>query len=424
MTTKSFQAVRGVRDILPGETAAWSHLEQTARRVFQGYGYQEVRTPLFERTELFARAVGETTDIVEKEMYTFLDRGGDSLTLRPEGTASVVRAFIENRLDRQLPWGVFYLGPMFRYERPQKGRYRQFHQIGVELFGPAGPLADAEMMVMALRFFRAVGLERTLTLEVNSLGCPTCRPPYREALLAFLRQASGELCHLCQQRMERNPLRVLDCKNEACRAVALRAPHLRDGLCPDCDSHFQGVLGHLTRLQAPHRVNPLMVRGLDYYTRTAFEVTTTALGAQNAVAAGGRYDNLTSEMGGVATPAIGFAMGLERLVLLLDQTRVPTDHPHLFVAALGTGSEAAALALGERLRDAGWRVQLNLSGGSFQSQLKKADRSRATLTLIVGEQEIANGEVQIKAMATGQQERVALAALESWLTRALQDDLR
>lgn len=410
------QVVRGTRDILPEETSAWQFLEATARRVFSLYGYREIRTPLFERTELFARAVGETTDIVEKEMYTFADRGGDSLTLRPEGTAGVVRCFVENSLERQLPWRVWYGGPMFRYERPQKGRYRQFHQIGAELFGPEGPLADAELMAMVLRFLREAGLAQQVTLEINSLGCPVCRPPYREKLTAFLLGAEGQLCQHCRQRLGRNPLRVLDCKDEGCREVARRAPAMKDHLCVSCADHFQGVQGHLTDLAAPFTVNPLMVRGLDYYTRTAFEATTTALGAQNAVAAGGRYDGLVGEMGGASVPAIGFAMGVERLVLLLGEQGIPGPRPDVYLVALGEGAVSAGLVVAEALRSAGVAVESH-PVGSFKSQMKKADRSRAPFTAIIGADEAAQGKLSLKEMESGEQTLLTVAEAVERLKR-------
>ncbi|MEO5366911.1 MAG: histidine--tRNA ligase [Magnetococcus sp. WYHC-3] len=414
------ESIRGTRDILPEDMVRWRYLEQVAEEVFSRYGYRLLRTPLCEKTELFARAVGETTDIVEKEMYTFPDRGGESLTLRPEGTAGVVRAFIQHGKSRELPWKVYYVGPMFRYERPQKGRQRQFHQIGCELFGPEGPLADAEMMALVLRFLEQVGLGDKVVLEVNSLGCPQCRPGFRDVLLPALHARVGELCPLCVQRLERNPLRVLDCKNEACHAVALAAPRMLDHLCQGCQEHFQTLLGLLTTLALPHRVNPLMVRGLDYYTRTAFEATTTHLGAQNAVAAGGRYDGLVATMGGPATPAVGFAMGLERLALLLEERPWREPAPGVFVSAMGAAAEALGLRLAEALRGDGWAVELHLAGGSLKSQMKRAGRSEAPLTLVIGAQEVEQGRVLLKDMASGQQSEVALDEVVAAVRRHLQ----
>ena len=411
--------VRGVRDIFPAEMPIWQVLEGKARQIFASYGYQELRTPIFEKSELFARAVGSTSDIVEKEMYTFLDRGGDSLSLRPEGTAAVVRAFIENSLHRQLPWAVYYMGPMFRYERPQKGRYRQFHQIGCELFGGDGPLADAEMMAMVMRYLTAVGVEQTLTLEINSLGCQVCRGPYRQQLLSYLQANLEGLCRNCVSRLERNPLRILDCKREGCRTVAGQAPFMKDHLCGDCAEHFQGLCGYLQALELPFEVNPLMVRGLDYYNRTAFEVTTKALGAQNAVAAGGRYDGLVESMGGQRTPAIGFAMGLERLALLLQEGSQPQAVAPLYFIAMGAACQAAGMALAERLRDAGLLVMLDPLGGSMKSQMRRADRFKAPFALIFGEREMAENQILVKNMKDGKQHRFSWDEAATQLSQLL-----
>ncbi|MEO5334068.1 MAG: histidine--tRNA ligase [Magnetococcus sp. YQC-5] len=398
------QTVRGVRDIPPEETERWHFLEECARRVFLSYGYKELRTPIFERSELFSRAVGETSDIVEKEMYVFEDRGGDSLCLRPEGTASAVRTFIENSLHRALPWRIFYMGPMFRYERPQKGRFRQFHQIGCELFGPEGPLADAEMMAMVLRFFRDIGVNQAITLEINSLGCPECRAPYRELLLTWLASVQEHLCENCQRRMLRNPLRVLDCKEEAGSRVLEAAPLMRDHLCHGCETHFQGLIGYLEALALPYRLNPLMVRGLDYYHRTAFEAVASGLGAQNAVAAGGRYDGLVAQMGGVATKAVGFAMGIERLLLLLDAERVAVVKPDVYLVAVGDAAQAKGMVLAERLRESGVAVEMHLSGGGMKVQMKHAGRSQAPMAVIIGEQEAHENQATLKDMRLGIQQ--------------------
>ncbi|MEO5377348.1 MAG: histidine--tRNA ligase [Magnetococcus sp. DMHC-6] len=413
-----FAPIRGVKDILPNETILRHYLEEMGRLVFGLYGYQEVRTPLFERTDLFTRAVGETTDIVEKEMYTFPDRNGESMTLRPEGTASVVRVFIHNALHRQLPWRVFYSGPMFRYERPQKGRYRQFHQIGCELFGPVGPLADAEMMAMAWRYLERIGLANTLTLEINSLGCPECRPAYSSQLIAFLSEQQESLCPNCRQRLQRNPLRVLDCKHPQCQEIAKISPQMMHHLCVACADHFKGLLVHLEQLGLPHRLNPLMVRGLDYYSRTAFEITTDALGTQNGVVAGGRYDGLVAQMGGVSTPAIGFAMGVERLVLLLEQQKNSPSAPQIpvYLVAVG-GSEAASFALrvAESLRQEDVVTDMNLLGGSMKSQMKKAGHSQARFTVIIGDDETRTETICLKEMATGYQLTMPWRELPAYL---------
>ncbi|MEO5339032.1 MAG: histidine--tRNA ligase [Magnetococcus sp. MYC-9] len=412
--------VRGARDILPPEVPGWRLLEETARQIFSSYGYQELRTPIFEQTALFARAVGATSDIVEKEMYTFADRGGDSLSLRPEGTAAVVRAFIENSLHRSLPWAVCYMGPMFRYERPQKGRYRQFHQMGCELFGAEGPQADAEQMAMILRFLRRIGVEASLTLEINSLGCTACRGPYRQRLFDFLQAQASSLCGHCQQRLPRNPLRTLDCKSEGCRAVAQQAPFMKDHLCGACADHFQGLSGHLLALQLPFVINPLMVRGLDYYNRTAFEVTTTALGAQNAVAAGGRYDGLVAEMGGVSTPAIGFAMGMERLVLLLEAAKLEASRPPFYLVAVGERAARQAMLGAERWRDAALPVVMDPLGGSLKAQLRRADRARARYALILGEQELESNTLLVKEMQGGGQFLLAWEEVAGRLSALIQ----
>ncbi|NGZ05608.1 MAG: histidine--tRNA ligase [Magnetococcales bacterium] len=411
------QTVRGVRDIPPEESAGWLFLEEQARRIFQQYGYRELRTPIFERVELFARAVGETSDIVEKEMYLFQDRGGETLCLRPEGTASAVRSFIETSRHRSLPWRVFYMGPMFRYERPQKGRYRQFHQIGCELFGPAGPLADAEMMALVLRLLEAIGIGSAVTLEINSLGCPVCRGPYRERLTAHLHERRTQLCGNCQRRLERNPLRVLDCKEED-PALLHEVPRMLDHVCDGCQEHFAGLTGHLTDLQLPFRINPFMVRGLDYYHRTAFEAIATGLGAQNAVAAGGRYDGLVAEMGGVSTPAVGFAMGMERLLLLMEEQRIPVVRPDLYLVVAGDRMvDGYGLQLAEQWRRAGLRVEMHLSGGSMKSQMKHAGRSLAPVTALIGTQETAEQTVTLKWMESGVQESLSA---ERVLERLLQ----
>ncbi|MBF0154856.1 MAG: histidine--tRNA ligase [Magnetococcales bacterium] len=401
-------AVRGTRDFLPEDTRIMHHLEKNAQEVFTRYGFQEIRTPLMEWSELFTRAVGETTDIVEKEMYSFPDRKGKSLSLRPEGTASVVRAFINHAQNERLPWRVWYRGPMFRYERPQEGRSRQFHQIGCEEFGSSGPLADAQMIAMVLRFLDVIGLGKRLALEINSLGCPSCRIPYRTQLENFLHTRTDSLCDNCQQRLTRNPLRVLDCKVPACRDIATQAPRLSGHLCMPCADHFTGLTTHLDALGATWRHNPLMVRGLDYYSRTVFEVTTQELGAQNAVAAGGRYDGLVATMGGKATPAIGFAMGVERLVALLGGEAGQMVPPEVFLVIVGTGEVLReGLCLAERLRAAGCSVETSQEGGSMKSEMKRAGRSGALLTLILGTDEVNQRRVVVKTMDTGEQNSVS-----------------
>jgi len=414
------QSIRGVRDILPGEIEKWQWVEAVARDVFARYGFQEIRLPVFEKTALFARSIGETTDIVEKEMYTFTDRGGEQITLRPEGTASVVRAYIEHKLyNPPSVLKLYYLGPMFRYERPQAGRFRQFYQIGIEAMGSASPLVDVEVMTLLLDFFAALGIEG-LKLEINSLGCPECRPAYREALKDAIRPHLGDLCANCNQRYERNPLRVLDCKVERDREIAAALPRFQDHWCAACRENFSAVRDLLEAAGAPFTVNPLLVRGLDYYSRTTFEVVSGNLGAQNAVCGGGRYDSLVEEFEGPSTPCFGFALGMERLISLLPEGATSPPAPDVFIVALGDAAARASIGLASRLRKAGLKVERDYDGGSMKSQMRKANRQGARLVLMVGDNEIATGKFALKNMQTGEQvdvgedtlEEAALAALK------------
>lgn len=403
--------IKGMNDILPGEVETWQFLESAARRVFALHGFSEIRVPVVEKTELFRRSIGETTDIVEKEMYTFVDKGGTSLTLRPEGTASVMRAFIEHKLYAADPVAkLYYMGPMFRYERPQKGRYRQFHQIGVEAVGVDDPRIDAQILAMLCQFFDDIGLDE-LELQINSLGCPECRPAYRRQLVAFLEARLGELCDDCRRRFTSNPLRVLDCKAAGCREATVEAPAMLDHLCGSCDDHFAEVRTHLDAVGTPYAVNRRMVRGLDYYTRTTFEMVTANLGAQNAVAAGGRYDGLVRELGGPALPGIGFAMGVERLALLLGDKRQARQSPALFVAALGDAAQGRAFVLMHQMQRQGLRVEIDYQGRSLKAQMRRADKLAAPLVLIIGEDELARGVGQLRLMADSSQREVALAEL-------------
>ncbi len=329
------KAIRGFNDVLPDEIGKWQFVEKTAREVFEGFGFSEIRIPILERTELFSRGIGEATDIVEKEMYTFTDRSGNALTLRPEATASMARAYLEHQMYSFDPVAKLYtMGPMFRYERPQKGRYRQFYQIDAEVFGVANPMVDAEVIIMLIRFLEKVGLTN-LELQINSLGCRECRPRYREELKKFFSGKSVQLCEDCQRRLQTNPLRIFDCKVESCKEAIAEAPKVTDFICPECQKHFDRVKEYLGMAGLTYILNPRMVRGLDYYTRTAFEVVSYGLGAQNAVTGGGRYDNLFQEIGGLDVPGIGFAVGVERLISLLPKEREFIRYPHLFVAALG-----------------------------------------------------------------------------------------
>jgi histidyl-tRNA synthetase len=405
-----------MNDILPGEVETWQFLENAARRIFQAYGFAEIRVPVVEKTDLFCRSIGETTDIVEKEMYTFADKGGNSLTLRPEGTAPVMRSFIEHKLYAlDSVAKLFYLGPMFRYERPQKGRYRQFHQIGAEIIGVEDPRIDAQLLAMLDHYFAEAGIE-DVALQINSLGCPKCRPGYRQALIAFLQERLDALCDDCRRRYQTNPLRVLDCKVPGCREATAEAPSVLDHLCGECAEHFSRVKSYLTDLGTPFTVNDRMVRGLDYYTKTTFEMVTGSLGSQNAVAAGGRYDGLISDLGGPALPGIGFAMGLERLVLLKNGAGVPTPRPELFLAAIGEEASRQAFLLMSRLQRHGVYAEMDYEGKSLKAQMRRAGKLQARRVLILGEEELARQVGQLKDMDAGTQREVPLADLDRLLT--------
>ena len=426
--SKSLQAIRGMNDILPEQTPAWRYLENTLVNLLDGYGYKEIRLPIVEYTELFARGIGEGTDVVDKEMYTFLDRNEESLTLRPEGTAGCVRAVLEHGLagggQVQKLW---YAGPMFRYEKPQKGRYRQFHQVGVEAFNLPGPDVDAELIVLTWRLWKKLGLADAVTLQLNSLGSSEARAAYREALVAYLRERFDQLDEDSQRRLTTNPLRILDSKNEATQAVLVGAPTLGDYLDEESRLHFEGVKARLDAAGIRYQINHKLVRGLDYYNRTVFEWVTDKLGAQGTVCAGGRYDGLVTQLGGKATPGVGFAMGVERLVLLLETLDLlPAElnrAADVYVCAFGEAAELAALTLTERLRDElpGLRLLLNSGGGSFKSQFKKADKSGARYALILGDDELAGRVVGCKPLRDdSEQQSVAWDALAEHLAACQQ----
>ncbi|HLA00674.1 MAG TPA: histidine--tRNA ligase [Thermodesulfovibrionales bacterium] len=402
-----YSSLKGIQDILPPAISQWQKVEQTAKDVFSVYGFQELRAPIIESTDIFIRSIGETTDIVEKEMYTFSDKAGRSITLRPEGTAPVVRCYVQNRLyDLPSPQKFFYSGPMFRYERPQKGRFRQFYQIGVEALGTSDPKLDAEILFMLRLFLERIGLEG-LSFEVNSIGCEKCRPDYKKALLNFLSGKIDDFCPDCKRRYTFNPLRILDCKVKECIKLRVGAPKVTDFLCNDCREHFDALLSLLKLHNFPHIINPDMVRGLDYYTRTTFEVTSTKLGAQNTVAAGGRYDRLVEEFGGPPTPAIGFAMGMERIVELLkasDRLKIPA--PRVFIATIGAPAEKEGLILAEKLRGKGFWVEISYAGSSLRSQLRKADRLSSDYVFILGDDEISSGKIKWKRLSDGSQGEV------------------
>jgi histidyl-tRNA synthetase len=415
----SITAIKGMNDILPGDIETWQFLEATARQVFGTYGYSEIRTPAVEKTELFCRSIGEATDIVEKEMYTFDDKSGNSLTLRPEGTAPVMRSFIQNRLHTLDPVSkLYYMGPMFRYERPQKGRYRQFHQIGAEVLGVEDPKIDAQVLAMLHQYFCQIGID-AVSLQVNSLGCPECRPAYRQQLIDYLEQRLEMLCADCQRRYKTNPLRVLDCKATGCQEATGDAPAMLEHLCGGCDEHFSSVKKYLTALEIPFEINPRMVRGLDYYVRTTFEMVTDQLGSQNAVAAGGRYDGLVESLGGPALPGIGFAIGVERLVLMKGAGQVASAVPQLFIAAMGETAADRAFVLMTELQRDGIRAEMDYQGKSLKAQMRRANKLNAAYTLILGDDELQSGQVQLKNMADSSQSTVALDSLAQTLTNKL-----
>ena len=418
------QAIRGMNDVLPDDSGAWQLLERVAREIFSEYGYREIRLPLLERTELFKRAIGEFTDVVEKEMYTFDDRGGDSVTLRPEATAGIVRACISNGLLHNQRQKVWCMGPMFRYERPQKGRYRQFHQIDAEALGYAGPDVDAELILMTARLWKRLGV-RGLSLNLNSLGTPESRREYRAKLVAYFENHLDVLDEDSKRRLGGNPLRILDSKNPALAEVIRGAPLITDHLDPESADHFKRLRAHLDAQGVAYVVNPRLVRGLDYYTRTVFEWITTDLGSQDAVCSGGRYDGLVAQLGGESVPAIGWALGEERLVEIMRlQGLVGAEgRPDVYFVLAGEAAEAAGLGLAERVRDAvpGLRVEVNGGGGSFKSQMKRADKSGARYAVILGDNEVAGGTVALKSLRDdGGQRTLAQSDLAQELSAALE----
>jgi histidyl-tRNA synthetase len=409
---------RGTRDILPDETPLWQMIENTCHKVFQLYDYREIRTPIFESTELFSRSIGSTTDIVKKEMYEFKDRKGRSLTLRPEETAPVVRACLENNLigvDKITK--VYYLGPMFRYERPQAGRQRQFHQAGVEVFGSADPLIDAEVILMNIQLFQAMGL-KDFDVNLNSVGCEKCRPDYRKKLHDYFKTHIGKMCTDCRDRFEHNPLRILDCKEAGCQKQIENAPAAIDSLCAACKSHFESVVKMLDYQKAVFKVNKRLVRGLDYYTRTTFEIVSGALGAQNAVSGGGRYDGLVEEMGGKPTPAVGFAIGLERVIEILGKNtehRAQNTGLEIYFATMGEEAKDLGFDLMMKLRQGGIAADMDYSSKSLKAQMKAADRLGAKHVYIIGEEEIKKESAILRAMQTGEQKEVPFSGLKEAL---------
>jgi histidyl-tRNA synthetase len=411
-----FQALKGMKDVMPPDIYLWQTVEKKAREVFFSFGFREIRPPVVESTAVFTRSIGENTDIVEKEMYTFQDKGGRSITLRPEGTAPVVRCYVENHLfNLPPPQKFYYTGPMFRYERPQSGRFRQFYQLGVECFGSPHPETDAEMLSMLRRFLSGVGLPN-LNFQVNSIGCEQCRPAFKKALVAFFAEKIDDLCVDCRRRYVQNPLRILDCKVEGCREARKGAPRVTDHLCGDCEAHFEQLLLLLERLAIPHTVNPEMVRGLDYYTRTTFEVTSENLGSQNAVAAGGRYDRLVKEFGGPETPAVGFAIGMERIVELLKMTvKYDLPRPKAFLALIGKQAGIEGLGIADRLREDGMWVELGDAGASLKSQMRRADRLDAEYVFIIGDDELRSGNLKWKRLSDSAEGLVPISGVTDFM---------
>ena len=402
---------RGTKDILPDTVDQWLYIEQKIRELCRLYGYQEIRTPIFEHTELFLRGIGETTDVVEKEMYTFTDRGGRSITLRPENTAAAVRSYLQNKLYADTAVSkLFYIGSMFRYDRPQAGRYREFHQFGIEALGGDNPAIDAEVILLAVQFLKSLGLQE-LELSLNSVGCPQCRPIYRQKLQEFFADKLDGLCDDCRSRYERNPMRILDCKQEQCKKLSIGAPEITDCLCDDCRTHFEKVQEYLTTAGIAFKLDSRLVRGLDYYTKTAFEIQYAPLGAQSAVAGGGRYDGLIEEIGGNPTPAVGFATGLERVLLALEKQNLLPEHSNhvdVFVVALGEAAQTAAFRLLSALRTAGLSTVMDFAGRSMKAQMKQAYKAQARFVAIIGEDEVRESAVMLKNMQTSEQQKIAI----------------
>ncbi len=405
---------KGTRDMLPDEAYKWHYIEDIARKTAALYGFKEIRTPMFEHTELFLRGVGETTDIVNKEMYTFLDKGGRSITLRPEGTAGVARCFVENGLQQNpMPMKAYYIASVFRYEKPQNGRLREHHQFGVECYGSEAPEADVEVISLAHDFLRRAGLDFA-ELNINSIGCPECRARYNAALKEYIGQNLHAMCAQCRERFDKNPLRILDCKEEECKKITANAPKITEFLCEDCKAHFDSVRAGLDELGVPYKVNPSIVRGLDYYTRTVFEFVSTDIGAQGTVCGGGRYDRLVEQVGGKPTPAVGFGLGLERLLLVLENTgrlAASESSVEFYVAPMGDAAKKVARQIVAAKRRSGVSAETDIVGRSLKAQMKYADRIRAKYVVVVGDDEIARDEAEIKDMQSGETSRVALSSL-------------
>lgn len=409
-----YSCQKGTKDILPEEIYKWQKAERAFAEICEGYGYKEIRIPTFEQTDLFQRSVGDTTDVVQKEMYTFEDKGGRSITLRPEGTAGVVRSFVENGMSSlPSPVRLFYNITAFRYEKMQKGRYREFHQFGLEAFGAKGPTIDAEIISILVAFFQKMGLQKT-KLCINSIGCPTCRAAYNKILKDYFRPHLAEMCEDCQSRFEKNPLRMIDCKEEKCGAIAASAPRLIDYLCDDCKAHFEGLKANLDALEIPYTIDSSIVRGLDYYTRTVFEFKSENVGSQGTICGGGRYDGLVAEIGGQPTPGIGFAMGAERFLLEMEAQgiEIPKDQSvQLYIANLTPETQIETQKLAFALRKEGIGCEIDLMDRSFRAQLKYAGKKEIPFLMVIGGDEIASGKAKLKAMADGTEKEVELTSI-------------
>ena len=405
------KAIKGTKDVLPKDVHKNQYIEATALDIASKFGYKEIRTPVFEHTELFQRGVGDTTDVVQKEMYTFDDKGGRSITLRPEGTAGAVRSFLENGLcNEALPQKVCYLTSCYRYEKPQAGRLREFHQFGVECFGTASPLADAEIIALAKSIFDTLGV-RDLSLEINSIGCPKCRAEYHKALKEYFASRKDELCDTCKGRLDRNPMRILDCKSPICHEIAQGAPVVIDYLCDECKEHFEKVQKYLDAQNIEYKINPQIVRGLDYYTKTVFEFVSNSIGAQGTVCGGGRYDGLVEELGGQHTASLGFAMGLERLMILMEAQGCEfpqAEKPDLFIVALGEKATLKALEIAKDMREEGFSALLDLNQRSVRAQMKYADKLGAKFNVVIGDNEVENKIAKLKNMQTGEETEINL----------------
>ena len=405
---------KGTKDMLPEEAYKWHFVESTARKVADLYGFKEIRTPVFEHTELFLRGVGDTTDIVTKEMYTFEDKGNRSMTLKPEGTAGVVRSYIENALDQGItPLKAYYISPIFRYERPQNGRLREHHQFGVEMFGATSPESDGEIIALANTLLHRVGL-KSLRLYINSIGCPECRKKYNEALISYIGSNLDKMCAQCKERFSKNPLRILDCKEEECKKITANAPKVIDYLCEDCAAHFEGVKKNLEDRGIEYEANPQIVRGLDYYTRTVFEFVSTDIGAQGTVCGGGRYNGLVSQLGGKETPGIGFGCGLERLLLVLENTNTlnaPKENSLVYIAPMGDKAKKEAQKIVDSLRDKDISAQTDLMDRSVKAQMKYANKLGVKYVVVLGDSELESGEVELKDMETSSSESIKLSEL-------------